>query len=80
MKLFKNIVMTLVVIATLCTAAAVAIPFCSAPTTCKWCGEELVPIEDVHQAVSLVPIEDVNKNLVPIADIHANLVPIQNTY
>ena len=80
MKLFKNILMTLVIIATLCTAVAVTIPLRSTPTTCKWCGEELVFIEDVNETTALIPIEDVNEDLVSIADIHANLIPIQNKY
>lgn len=78
MKLFKNIVMTLVIIATLFTAVAVTTPLRHTPTTCKWCGEDLVSIKDID--ADLVAIEDVNKELASIADIHANLVPIQNRY
>lgn len=80
MKLFTNILMALVVIATLFTAVAVIIPSHCTPTTCKWCGEELVSIEDVNDTTALVSIKDVNEDLVSIEDIHANLIPIQNKY
>lgn len=56
MKLFKNILMALAVIATLFTAVAVTIPLHQTPTTCKWCGEELASIEDIH--ASLIPIQN----------------------
>lgn len=78
MKLFTNILMALVVIATLFTAVAVATPLRHTPTTCKWCGEELVSIADVNETTALVSIKDVNEDLISIKDIHANLVPIQN--
>jgi hypothetical protein len=80
MKLFKNILMALVVIATLSTAVAVTTPVRHTPTTCKWCGEKLVSIEDINETTALVSIEDVNRDLVSIEDIHANLIPIQNKY
>lgn len=59
MNLFKNILMALVVIATLFTAMAVLTPEHYTPTTCKWCGDvdgDLVSTEDIH--ANLIPVQN----------------------
>ena len=80
MKLFKNILMALAVIATLFTAVSVIIPPHYTPKTCEWCGEELALIKDTNDPTTLVSIKDLKEDLVSIEDAHANLVPIQNKY